>query len=99
MLEELKACFGCGSIRPKGPSSRVSTYAVDGLRDLEEKVLPFFERHPLRVKGSNFDAFAVIVRAMRRKEHLASDGFERLVRLAYGMNAVGKQRSRPLEVV
>ena len=99
VLEELRAFFGCGSIRAKGPNSRVSTYAVDGLRDLEEKVLPFFERHPLRVKGSDFDAFAVIVKAMRRKEHLTSDGFEGLVRLAYGMNAVGKQRSRSLETV
>ncbi len=99
VLEELRAFFGCGSIRPKGPNSRVLTYAVDGLRDLEEKVLPFFERHPLRVKSSDFDAFAVIVRAMRRKEHLTGSGFERLVRLAYGMNAVGKQRSRSLATV
>ncbi len=51
------------------------------------------------MKGSDFTAFAIIVRAMRAKEHLTSDGFERLVRIAYGMNAVGKQRSRSLETV
>ena len=99
VLEELKTTFGCGSIRPKGPHSSVSTYAVDSLRDLEDVIVPFFERHPLRVKRSDFLSFAIIVRAMRAKEHLTSDGFERLVRLAYGMNAVGKQRSRPLETV
>jgi hypothetical protein len=36
---------------------------------------------------------------MRRKEHLDPSGFERLVRLAYGMNAHGKQRSRSLDEV
>ncbi len=99
VLEGLRAFFGCGSIRHKGPKSSVMTYAVDSLSDLEKRIVPFFERYPLHVKGSNFDAFAAIVKAMRRKEHLTGDGFERLVRLAYGMNAVGKQRSRLLEVV
>ena len=57
----------------------------------------FFELHPLKVKQNDFEVFAVIVRSMRKKEHLSSDGFERLVRLAYGMNANGKQRSRSIE--
>jgi hypothetical protein len=91
--------FGCGRLRSKGPKSRVWTYAVDSLRDLEAAIVPFFEQHPLKVKQNDFEAFAVIVRSMRKKEHLASDGFERLVRLAYGMNANGKQRSRSIEQV
>ena len=99
VLEELRTFFGCGSIRAKGPNSRVSTYAVDSLRDLELSIVPFFKRHPLPVKRSDFDVFALIVGARRRKEHLTTEGFERLVRLAYGMNAVGKQRSRSLETV
>ena len=99
VLEELRVYFGCGTIRAKGPKSSVLTYAVDSLRDLEATILPFFEQHPLRVKRFDFDAFAAIVRAMRQKEHLTSDGFERLVRRAYGMNAVGKQRTRSLEAV
>jgi hypothetical protein len=51
------------------------------------------------VKGADFRAFAAIVRSMRRKEHLTPSGFESLVRLAYGMNANGKQRSRSMEQV
>ena len=51
----------------------------------------------MKVKQNDFEVFAVIVRSMRKKEHLSSDGFERLVRLAYGMNANGKQRSRSIE--
>ena len=74
-------------------------YVVEALRDLESAIVPFFEEHPLAVKHDDFSAFSVIVRSMRRKEHLTRPGFERLVRLAYGMNARGKQRSRSLEQV
>ena len=99
VLEELAGFFGCGAIRPKGPNSRVVTYSVQHLRELDESVIPFFEHHPLRVKTHDFASFAQIVRAMRRKEHLTERGFERLVCLAYGMNANGKQRTRSLEAI
>src|SRR5581483_115700 len=87
VLEALIAFFGCGSVRPKGDASSVWTYAVDSLRKLETIVVPFFERHPPLVKAADFDRFAVIVGAMSRREHLTSDGFEKVVRLAYAMNA------------
>jgi hypothetical protein len=99
ILEEIVLIFGCGQVRPKGPRSSVLTLAVGGLQNLESAILPFFERYPLRVKRNDFQAFADIVRSMRRKEHLTESGFERLVRLAYGMNANGKQRSRSIEQV
>ncbi len=85
-----------GDYGPKGPRSSVLTYAVDSLEDLEANILPFFERHRLLVKQDDFRAFAIVVRALRRKEHFTKSGFERLVRLAYGMNAAGKQRARSL---
>ncbi|MCA1837938.1 MAG: LAGLIDADG family homing endonuclease [Actinobacteria bacterium] len=99
VLEELITFFGCGRLRPKGPRSSVITYAVDSMRSLEGSILPFFGRHPLVVKQDDFLSFAEIVRSMRRKEHLQPCGFERLVRLAYGMNADGKQRSRSIEEI
>lgn len=79
---------------PRGPRS-VSTFAVESLGDLEEVVVPCFERYPPIVKQSDFRTFATIVRSMRKKEHLTKTGFEQLVRLTIGMNA-NKQRSRTL---
>ena len=99
VLEAMIPVFGCGHVRPKGPNSSVLTFAVDGLRSLEEAVLPFFELHPPVVTRADFEAFALIVRSMRKKEHLSPVGFERLVRIAYGMNANGKQRTRTLAQV
>jgi hypothetical protein len=97
VLEDLLAFFGCGTVRPKGPKSGVETYSVTGLAALNRVVIPFFERYPLRVKDRDFAVFASIVKRMLRKEHLEPEGFEQIVRLAYGMNARGKQRSRSLE--
>ena len=99
VLERLVDVFGCGRVRSKGPNNSVDVYSVTGLRQLEKNVIPFFERHGLVVKAPDFERFATIVRSMRRKEHLEPEGFERIVRLAYEMNAGGKQRSRTLEEV
>jgi hypothetical protein len=99
VLEALQAFFGCGRVRGKGAGSRVDVFAVDRMVDLEAQILPFFELHPLVVKHQDFVAFRTIVRAMRAKEHLTAGGFERIVRLAYGMNAAGQQRKRTLEQI
>jgi hypothetical protein len=99
VLEAMISFFGCGRLRPKGPKSNVLAFVVESLRSLEAAVLPFFEEHPLRIKGADFEAFAVIVRSMRAKEYLTRSGFERIVRLAYGMNANGKQRARTIDDV
>jgi hypothetical protein len=99
VLEALVDFFGCGSVRPKGGASEVWTYAVDSLRKLEAIIVPFFERHPPVVKAADFDRFATIVGAMRRREHLTHLGFEQAVRLAYAMNAHGKQRKRSIDEI
>src|SRR5438093_1088735 len=66
----------------------------------QETAGSMLERDPLVVKAGDFSRFAEIVRSMRRKEHLTHDGgFERLLRLAFAMNAEGKQRSRTLDQV
>lgn len=99
VLEGLRVFFGCGSVRPKGGASPVLTYGVQARHDLLTSVIPFFEQHRLIVKANAFDAFATIVRSQAAKAHLRRDGFESMVRLAYGMNAQGKQRARPIELV
>ena len=96
VLYALKDHFGCGSIRSKGPRSDVMTFAVSDLRSLCERIVPYFQAVPLHVKRKDFAAFARIVEGLRRKEHLTNEGFELLVRLAYRMNANGKQRARTL---
>ena len=99
LLQELVMFFGCGKVRSKGPSSDVLTYAVDSLAALESKIVPFFEHYPPRVKFRDFLLFADIVGRLRNKEHFSVDGLVQIVRLAYSMNANGKQRARSVEEV
>src|SRR5665213_174064 len=96
VLDALVPFFGCGRVRAKGGLSSVLTYAVDGLRDLEERIIPFFCTHPPLVKQADFRRFVDIVDVLRSKAHFTPAGFEHAVRLAYAMNANGKQRKRSL---
>ena len=97
VLEELRAFFGCGKVRSKGAGSTVDVFAVHSTIQLVERVIPFFERYPLRVKRGDFERFAAIVEAIRSRSHHRPEVFEEVVRLAYSMNHRGRQRSRPIE--
>jgi len=99
VLEALHDTFGCGYVRTKGAGSDVLSFQIQARSQLIESVLPFFERYPLLLKRRDFEAFATIVRSLAAKEHLEYVGFERLVRLAYGMNMLGKQRKRSIEEI
>ncbi len=66
---------------------------------LEERVIPFFEENELRIKHDDFEKFADIVRSIRSRAHHRPEEFDRIVRLAYSMNARGKQRKRPIEEI
>lgn len=90
VLEALIDVFGCGRVRSKGPHSVVDVFAVDSNLKLAQHVLPFFETHPLVVKRSDFERFAIIVRSLRNKVHRDRHEFEQLVKLAYSMNGRGR---------
>ena len=68
-------------------------FVVRNRKDLLERVVPFFETHPLiSEKRFEFQSFAEIVRAMEKKEHCTREGFERLLVIATEMNGGGKYR-------
>jgi hypothetical protein len=99
VLDAIRHHFGVGRIAPKGPNSPVLTYTVQRREDVAGIIIPFFERHPLLVKGHDFLIFKAVVDGLRRGEHFTASGFERLVRLAYSMNENGKQRARKIEEI
>ncbi len=95
VLEELRRFFGCGVVRPKGPNSSVLTYSVQDRRRAPRRGDPVLRASSSRGQGSGLrQRFPTIVRSQATKARLHREGFERLVRLAYGMNGRGKQRSR-----
>jgi hypothetical protein len=95
VLDLIRARLGCGRIRQNHRASRDTSlvYVVRGRNDLLNKIIPFFETQPLlSSKQQDFEAFAMIVRAMSKGEHLLEEGFERLRSIAVSMNGGGKYR-------
>lgn len=72
ILHALKAHFGCGSVgvnRKDATSTRMH-YRCKSVKDLKEKILPFFEKHQLKTKkGVEFKKFREIVNLMYDNYH------------------------------
>jgi hypothetical protein len=82
----------CGTIRPDR-SDRTFKFEARSVSDLATKVVPHFERYPLRSsKQNDFERFAAIVQLMQRGAHLTQDGFAEIVRLSAALNVSSKKR-------
>jgi hypothetical protein len=91
VLHELQLYFGCGrvGVNHRHDNHRWDMYrwSVRSLEDLATRVVPFFERYPLRTtKALEFEKFAEVVRRMRRGEHLTAPGLEQIALIAATMN-------------
>jgi hypothetical protein len=99
-LDELQHYFGCGRVgiyarkdNHRGPMAR---WAVRSKRDLTERIVPFFEEHPLRTtKAREFASFVRVLRLMDAGRHLTADGMSEIALIAEQMNF--RKKSRFLE--
>lgn len=93
----------CGVIKKNASAaSRDKTYVFVVKRhdDLHDKVLPFFERFPLRSeKQQEFLKFAQVVRMMRCKEHLTIDGLKMILEIAFSMNGARFRKHRLINLL
>ena len=84
ILYALKRFFGCGVVRRNHGDRFV--YRVRKLECLE-RVIQFFERHPLKTKKNvDFRKFRRIVMMMREGRHLDKDGLIEILSMARTMN-------------
>jgi len=85
VLHALKDHFGCGVVR-KNHGDRMA-YRVRGYDHLKERIVPFFEKHPLKTKKrADFEKFRRVLLIMERGEHLTEGGVEEIRRIASQMN-------------
>ena len=100
VLKLIQQVLGCGYIKVNHPGSlrdQSVVLVVRNRRNLVERVLPFFERFPLRSsKQREFQTFATIIRAMERGEHLTKSGMTQILQRAFAMNS-GRYRKRVLQ--
>lgn len=99
ILELFQSMMTCGRIIEKPGQKDLLVFLVDNRKQLKEKVIPFFERHPLFTKRQDFEKFREIVEGLERKEHRNLEGFKKLLTKAFEMNLGGKQRRYKLDEV
>jgi len=90
-LEELKTFFGVGRIflvrRHDNHRERLAQFIVDRRADLVERIIPFFEEHPLRTaKRTDFGKFAQCVWMIDNGCHLTRDGLIEIAQITETMN-------------
>lgn len=96
ILEKIKQIIGCGTIyllsydRYKWlPHAK---FKVANIKDLREKVIPFFQKYPLQAKKAEvFLIWSKIVEMVYNKEHLDYGGFQKILKLRDKMRQVGKK--------
>ena len=90
LLHALKAYFGCGVVRTNH-GDRLA-YRVRSMRHLQEHIVPFFVKHPLKsTKRVDFEKFRRILLMMEAGDHLTAEGIEAIRAVAEQMNR-GKSR-------
>jgi hypothetical protein len=85
LLYALKAFFGCGVVR-RDHAERMA-FRVRRLEHLQERIIPFFESHPLKSKKQvDFLKFRDVLRLMATGAHLKAEGIARIRAIASRMN-------------
>lgn len=82
-LEEIKTFFGCGRVfvnrRYDNHNENLYRYCVRAIKDLREKIIPFFDMNQLRTaKRKDFEMFKTAVELMSQNIHFTQEGIERL---------------------
>ena len=87
VLKLFQQTLDCGTIRPDR-SDKTLKFEVRSLSEINEKVIPFFEKYQLKSSKSKvFLLFSEICRTMVKKGSL-----EKIVDLAIKMNTSGKRK-------
>ena len=85
LLHALKAYFGCGVVRTNH-GDRLA-YRVRSKEHLLQRIVPFFEEHPLKSKKNvDFRKFRRILLLMEKGEHLTAYGITTIRGIAEQMN-------------
>jgi hypothetical protein len=89
-LELFRATLGCGTMRKAGNGGWY--WEVNDLRDISERVIPFFDRFQLvGVKAQDFQRFKDAVAILERGA-LSDADYIAVLSLREGMNGGGKRR-------
>jgi hypothetical protein len=90
-LHELREFFGIGQVlenkRYDNHREHMYRYVVRKRRELQETIIPFFRRHPMRSsKQENFEKFARCVELISGGRHKTAEGLIEILEIVQTMN-------------
>jgi LAGLIDADG DNA endonuclease family protein len=91
VLEAIQEYFQCGKIyenrRTDNHRENLYRYCVRSFSDLQDKIVPFFEEHPLQTaKSQDFKVFCAVLLLIKDRLHLTPAGIEKIRTLAATTN-------------
>jgi len=90
-LKIIQNFFGCGRIfvnrRYDNHKENLYRYCVRSIKDLNEKIIPFFKENRLKTeKKKDFEMFVRIIELMFKQEHFSLKGLKKIANLIQKMN-------------
>lgn len=90
-LRLIKNFFGCGNLfinrRYDNHKENLYRYCVRSRQDLEEKIIPFFQKNQLKsAKRKDFKKFVTIIKLMKKNEHFTKKGIGKIAKIIQTMN-------------
>lgn len=96
VLEAFRKRLSCGYLKenhPKNPKDRSWVFIVKDRKELKEKVIPFFIKHPLHTsKQIDFEIFIQVLKIVEEKKHLHKEGFQKIVELVFATKRLTNKR-------
>lgn len=84
LIKSLVEYLGCGIVYSYPD---VITFNIFSLSDLRNKLVPFFEKYPIKgVKFLDYMDFLKAIKLMEDKAHLTSEGLDLIREIKLGMN-------------
>ena len=93
ILYNLCDWFGCGKVRLRKDDRKNFSdqlqYQVRDMKSVIEVIIPFFQKHPLRLlkRKKTFSKFVEIAKMIEKNIHRTQDGFEKIVILAHNLHS------------
>ena len=86
LMEEIKSTLGCGTITIN-ESSAIIRYTVSKLSDIQNIIIPFFDKYSLiGDKVKNFEDLKKVSDLMVNKSHLTEEGLNKILSIKSYMN-------------
>lgn len=86
LLKKIQAFFGVGTIKVNKSQNTVM-YCVADQKQLMNVIIPHFDKYPLLTKKrADFILFKSIVKLILNKEHLTTEGLNKIISIRASMN-------------